>query len=372
MIVVYILVLFLFLFLIIQEDLRKNDKYIAIINSLLNFLLLFIIIGSATFNNDWFVYELLYDEIKPTYDLFYILSFQLFRSFGLVYLDFYLWNQVLIFLLFLFFITRFTSKYLFFVVLVILIIASPNLSILLRFYTAFAFFLVSIYQFKINQNRSLGFVFLFFATISHFGTIIFVGIFAIFKYFNIERSIKSVLAVGLGLLLVKEILFSLLSSLGIGSFAIYITEEEASSLQGGIMALLPYIPWMIFIYWQHRKVFRKNSAAQNDEKYVFLYKLSLFPFFLVFLSIFTQIIQHRYVEPFSIVWCIFMIYSLRYEDSKQKRFLGVVTIFLLILASLYLKYFLPLLLIGRSEWLLHYIQILNSNAFEIFKFSDLK
>lgn len=371
MIVVYALIFLLFFFLLTQEDLKRNNRFIVSINSALNFLLLFIIIGSATFNNDWIAYEEFYDGIKPTYDLFYFFGFQLFRSLGLVYLDFYLWNQILIFLLILFFITRFTSKYLFFVVLAILIVACPNLSILLRYYTAFAFFLVAAYHFKISHNRFLGYLFLFLAAISHFGTIILLGVFVVFKYFKIERSIKPVLAISLGLLLFKEILFGLLTSLGIGSFAIYITEEEASTLKGGTMAVLPYLPWMYFVYRQHRKLLKKNSAIMNDKKYIFLYQFSLFPFFLIILSIFTQIIQHRYVEPFSIVWCVFLCYSLRYEETKLKRFLGGGTIFLLILVSLYLKYFLPLILIGRSEWLLHYLQILNSNAFEIFKLSEL-
>lgn len=369
-VVLYILIYLLLFFLIIQEDTKKNNRLIVSINSGLNLLLLFIIIGSATFNNDWIAYEELFYGIKPTYDLLYLFGFQFFRSLNLTFLDFYLWNQLLIYSLVLFFVTRFTSKYLFLIVIAILVVVCPNLSILLRFYTAVAFFLVAVYNLKVSNNRFIGYLFLLLAAISHFGTIILLGVFLIFKYFNIDRSIKSILIIAFALLFLKEILFGLITLLGIGSFSIYITEEEVSTLKGGLMVALPYLPWMFFVYLKHRKLLKNNSEIKTDKKYVFLYQLSLFPFFLIVLGIYTQIIQIRYVEPFSIVWCTYLFYSLRYEESKLKRFLGGITIFTLILISFYLKYFLPLILIGGSEWLLHYLQILNSNAFEIFSISD--
>lgn len=358
----------LVVFLGIQREGIKNNRLVTALNSILNFLLLFIIIGSATFNNDWLAYEELFDGVKPTYDLFYIISFGFFHSLSLTYQDFYLWNQILIFLLLLFFVTRFTSKYLFLVVLAILVLAGPNLSILLRYYTAFAFFLVAIYNLKVSGNRFMGYLFFGLAFISHFGTIILLGIFLVYRYFTIEKTIKPVLAVALGLWFFKEILFGLLISLGIGSFVIYVDEE--STLNGGILAALPYFPWMFFVYWQHRKLLKKNNNIKQDSKYIFLYQLSLFPFFFIVLGLFTQIVLHRYIEPFIILWCTFLCYSMRYEEKNLSRFFGGFRISALILVSFYFKYFLPLEILGSSEWLMHYIQILNSNAFELFKIND--
>ena len=355
-------------FLVIQSAREKNNGIIKAINSILNFLLLFIIIGSATFNNDWIAYEELFDGLKPTYDLFYIISFEVFRYLNLTFLDFYIWNQIIIFLLVLFFITRFTSKYLFLVVLAILVLACPNLSILLRYYTAFAFFLIAIYNLKIRRNRFMGCLFLSLAFISHFGTFIFLGVFFVCRYFTIEKTIKPVLGIAIALWFFKEILFGLLISLGIGSFSIYV--EEEASFKGGLLAALPYFPWMFIVYWQHRELLKKNNDIKLDEKYIFLYQLSLFPFFFIVLGFFTQIILHRYIEPFIIVWCTYLCYSIRYEEKKMSRFFGGFKVFILITVSFYLKYFLPLAMLGSSEWLMHYLQILNSNAFEIFKIGD--
>lgn len=364
----YALIFILVFFLVIQSSRIKNNGLIIAMNSTLNFLLLFIIIGSATFNNDWIAYEELFDGLKPTYDLFYIISFEFFHSLNLTYQDFYLWNQIVIFLLLLFFITRFTSKYLFFVVLAILVLAGPNLSILLRYYTAFAFFLVAIYNLKVSRNRFMGYLFFSLAFISHFGTIIFLGVFLVYRYFTIEKTIKPVIAIAIALWFFKEILFGFLISLGIGSFSIYVQEE--ASLKGGFLAALPYFPWMFFVYWQHRELLKKNSSIKQDKKYIFLYQLSLFPFFFIVLGLFTQIILHRYIEPFIIVWCTYLCYSMQYEEKKMSRFFRGFRVFTLITVSFYFKYLLPLAMLGSSEWLMHYLQILNSNAFKIFKIGD--
>ncbi len=370
MIVLSTVVLSSLIFLIVQKDSLKNYTFIAGLNSILNLVVLYIIIGSATFNNDWIAYENYYDGIVPINDLFYILGFQFFKFLNFTYLDFYLWNQLLIYVLVIFFITRFTSKYLFFVVITILIIPSPNFSILLRYYTAFAFFLVGLYNLRISNNLMSGCVFLLLAGISHFGAIILLGVFLIFKFFNIGSSLKPIFFVAFVLLFFQESLFGLINELDVRWFIIYITAEETSTLKGGLMAALPYLPWMFFVYLRHKKLFRFNKDVVSDNKYVFLYQLSLFPYFLIVLGIFTQIIQHRYVEPFAIVWCVFLCYTLSFEQSKLKKFLGGVKISILLLLSFYLKYFLPLTLIGRSEWLIHYIQLLNSNAYGIFKLSD--
>ena len=364
----YTLIFFLIFSLIIQNDYGKNNRLVVLINAGLNFLLLFIIIGSSTFNNDWVAYEELFDDLKPTYDLLYLISFKVFRFLNLTFLDFYLFNQIIIYLLLLFFITRFTSKYVILVVLAVLVLAGPNLSILIRYYTAFAFFLVSIYNLKVKYNKFTGYVLLGFAFISHFGTIILLGLFVSYKYFNFKKTIKPILVIALALWFFKDVLFRSLIFLGVGSFSIYV--EEEASLKGGVLAALPYLPWMFFVYRQHRKLLKKNETIKKDKEYIFLYQLSVFPFYIILLGLFTQIILHRYVEPFIIVWCTFLCYSLRYEEKSVNRLFAGFRVLLLIIISLYFKYFLPLALIGDSEWLKHYLQILNSNRFEIFKFRD--
>jgi hypothetical protein len=368
MIVLFGIVFVLAFLLVVLSEFTQRNGVLNAINYSLNFLLLFIIIGSATFNNDWIAYEESFEGFKPTRDLLYYLGFLFFRTYGFSFSDFYLWNQVLIYTLVLFFISRFTNKYLFWVVLAILVIACPNLSILLRYYTAFSFFLLAVYILKVTKNRLMGYTLLCLAFLSHFGTIILLGVFLVFRYFSIERSIKPVLAIAFVLWFFREILFGLLIALGIGSFSIYI--EDEASLKGGVLASLPYLPWMFFVYLIHSSLRKKNSKIGQDTKYTLLYMLSLFPFFFIILGFFTQIILHRYIEPFIILWCTYLCYSIRYEMIKINRLFISFSIFILIIVSFYFKYFLPLAILGFSEWLMHYLQILNSNAFHIFQISN--
>lgn len=361
------LILLLFILFFIQNDSSTPNSFLSIINFFINFLLLFLILGSATFNNDWIAYEDLFYGIKPSYDLLYVISFETFHLFNLTYENFYLVNQSLIYLLLLFFITRFFSKYVLLVVLAILVVAGPNVSILLRYHTAFAFFLVSIYFFKIKENPVIGYVFLGLAFISHFGTIILLGMFLFLKYFSFERKFKYILIISFSLLLFKGILFGLLNNMGIGTFGIYI--EEESSLRGGVFASLPYLPWMFFVYNRNRRI-QKNNLINEDLNYKILYKVSLFPFLFIILAIFTQIILHRYIEPFIVVWVTFICYSIRFEEKSKNKVLIICGVILSLILSLYFKYFLPLKLLGDSEWLIHYLQILNSNKFEIFSLDD--
>lgn len=361
------LLLLLFIFFVLQNDSPTPNKFLSTFNFVLNFLLLYLILGSATFNNDWAAYEDLFYGIKPTYDLLYFFSYEIFHVFNLNYENFYLVNQSLIHILLLFFISRFFSKYVFLVVFAILVVAGPNVSILLRHYTAFTFFLVSIYFLNIKNNSILGYFFLGLAFISHFGTIILLGVFLILKYFPFEKNFKYIMIISFSLFLFKGILFGILNKLGFGTFGLYM--DQTSSLGGGILASLPYFPWMFLVFYQNRQI-QNNGVLMEDLKYKFLYKVSLFPFFLIVLALFTQIILYRYVEPFIVVWVTFICYSVRFQENNRKKVIIIFGVIFSIILSFYLKYLLPLSLIGISEWLIHYLQILNSNKFEIFSLED--
>jgi len=367
----YIFFLTIFLLLLIffvQFYVKKSSIVLRLPNSLLNIFLLYLILGSTTFNNDWIAYEEYYDGLKPTYDLFYIFSFKIFKFFGLTYDVFYTINQLVIYLLVIFFINKFAPKYLSVVVLAILVLAAPNLSILLRYYTAFAFFLVAVYYLKIKTNRYLGYLLIGFSLISHFGAIILFIFLYVYKFLNIEKSFKIVSIIAFLLWVFKSVFFGVLKILEIGSFSLYI--EDESSFKGGVFASLPYLPWIFFIYARHFYLLKRNPAIKEDEKYLFLYKLSLFPFLFILLALSIQIIVTRYVEPFIVVWCSFLCYSVRFSERRVSKYLLVIGIIFVTVLSFYSKYFLPLRLLGASEWLVHYLEILNSNKFEIFKIND--
>jgi hypothetical protein len=158
-----------------------------------------------------------------------------------------------------------------------------------------------------------------------------------------------------------------LASVGFGTFSIYVDDE--SSLGGGILASLPYLPWIFLVLNVYNK-YSKDEVRLKEDSFNILYSLSIYPFLFLFLGLFTQIIFQRYIEPFILVWVVFIFYSLRYEDSVNDKILVVLKILGVFIISFYLKYILPLSLLGFSEWLIHFYQILDSNRFDIFNFDD--
>ena len=347
------------------KDSPSDGLFFPLINFVLNFLFLFFVLGSATFNNDWIAYEELFYGLKPTYDLLYVVGFEIFNLFNLEFEDFYIFNQSVIYILFLYFISRFFSKYLFIVVFIILCIAGPGISILLRFYTAFAFFLIAFYFIRINSKPLFGYLFLVLSFISHFGSIFLFSFFLIEKYFAKLFNLKYLLLASIFLLFIKEIAFKLLINLGFGTFSIYV--DDTSSLAGGILASLPYIPWMYLILMTYRK-HSVNVDSLNDNSFKSLYLLSIYPFLFFFLGLYTQIVFQRYIEPFVLVWSIILFYSIRFENSFNDKFILVLKVTAIFLISFYFKYVLPFNLLGFSEWAIHFYQILESNKFDLFEF----
>ena len=61
----YVLILLTALVSFIMPETQKANKLFQWSNVIINFLILFIIIGSATFNNDWIAYTNLFDGIVP-------------------------------------------------------------------------------------------------------------------------------------------------------------------------------------------------------------------------------------------------------------------------------------------------------------------
>ena len=366
--------LYLFLFLgvlaafltVVQVGIVRQISIFNRINLVICFVAFYLIIVCATFNNDWIAYQSLFDGQKPTNDLLYAIGFRLFASIGYSFENFYFVNQIFISLALLYFISRFVPKYIFLVTLSILFIAAPNLSILLRYYNAFVLFLIAIYFF--NKDKKYISYFLFFMSIiSHFGIIILILFVVVKNKIKVKSNIKNIAIIATVLWLVKDFLFLVLTALGIGSFVIYI-EEEKSSFVGGIFAMTPYLPWVVFVLMRHKHLVKTQiETLETDKTYMLLFRLSSFSFLFLVMAIFTQIIMHRYVEPFVIVWSMYLCYTIKFQKSTFSTYLFLFKFLIVLFLSFYLKYIFPIQFNGISEWTIHYLEILLSNKYKIFE-----
>lgn len=324
------------------------------------FVLYFIVIGLVTFNNDWLAYEWRFENNNSS-DLLYYLFYKVFNNLNLKFKDLYIFNQVLNAILLLnFFRLSKASKGASIIILISLALFGSTLSILLRYSTAFLFFINGAYYFSFNKKQK-GITFFTLAVLAHFGACLLILIYFSLKPFRkYIFSTLRLLILAIVLLLIQNLLLQFLILLNFGNFLYYI-EEGASSVQGGIMASLPVVLWFFSIVTFRRHIAKKEDDETSD----FLYQFSLIPFVLFFVGLTLQIVLYRYIEPFAIIWGTYFVYELQFFKGN-KRFHIILLLFVNIVLTIYLKYFLPFKLVGHSEWYEHYEELLKSNLLEIF------
>lgn len=132
-------------------------------------------------------------------------------------------------------------------------------------------------------------------------------------------------------------------------FDVYFEEEGLSSVAGGIFANSIWMLWLLFIFLKHKKLTKSASnTIENDIKYQFLYKLSLYSVIFYPISLIIQIFCHRYIMASLIVWVTYILYSMKYESSLFRR-LRAISIFLgLVLVTFFHQYLLPGYLFANS------------------------
>lgn len=358
------MILFSYVFLIILPIgfymNSKNSQLSRTSSIVYSSLIYFLVIGLVSYNNDWTGYIAKFEGESPTKDLFYKYSYMFFRDRGYSFNDFYMFNQLLNTFLLVNFIRIFKSNSSLIVVVLVLILIGPTSSILLRFYTSFLFFLNGAAFILYKNSKMLGVTFIVLSLLSHFSSIIFLLFFIIYKYKLFNKSVFSILLIAGFIALIKSILFFILNSFG-PRFGFYLI-NSTPTLLGSLLAVLPFTPWIFLVLYKHNYIMRKN--VRYDDKYIFLYSISLFPILLIFLSLSLQIVLYRFIEPFIIVFVIYLCYAQKYIFNKNTRFYLMFYIFSVF--TFYTKYYLHLLISKDSEWLLHYTEILESNLLNIF------
>lgn len=350
--------LFLYLFLLLGFYLNsKKHQLFDIISVSLTCLCYFLIIGLATYNNDWEGYTIKFNGTVPTTELFYNSLFYVFRELGLTFRDFYIFNQILNAFLLVSFVNVFKPSSALLVLAGVLIVLGPTSSILLRFYTSFLFFINGAAYILTSKRKVLGVIFIAFSFMCHFSSVIFFLFFLVYKYELYKKTVIQLLVISIIITVSKDVSFFLLSKSGYGAFTPYIL-GSTSSIQGGLLAAIPIIPWFLFVFKTHFLIRKKEFVT--DIKYKFLYTLSIFPALFIFLSLTVQIVLYRFIEPYIIVLITFLCYSKQYLQYSKFYFYLILTF--LTVFTIYTKYYLPLSVIGNSEWLEHYTEILEYNS----------
>lgn len=341
-------VLFLFHFFIGQLlDISKSKVAYYFFTSILLFAVFYFTLG-ITDNADNYMFKYFYENDWDKIDPMFIFLTKVMNYFKFNYFDFYKLHIIIYTLSYFFFISRYT-KNIFYVFLVFFVLYYVPYVNQIRYYLAFPFFLLSIHYFIQKRNLFLFILFTFLAVTSHSAITLLYSFIPMYYFFSTKSFFKvTFLASGVAFLIVM-VLFQLGIAQEIEHFGEYFTKGMTSSVAGGMFNALPYFIYIIYLWLIDRRYRKNNPDYINDKTYSLLSKFSFFSIIFIPASFFVQVLGHRYVFPFLIVWMIFFLYIIRNESPKRKFFSFLIAgiVHLIVGFSIYI---LPLYIFGESSF----------------------
>lgn len=316
--------------------------------SALLLLLVFYFTLGVTDNADNFMFKYFYENDWEKIDPMFIFLMKIMNHFKYDYFDFYKVHLIVYTLSYFFFISRYT-KNIFYVFLVFFVLYYVPYVNQIRYYLAFPFFLLSIYYFIQNRNIFLFVLFTILAITSHSAIILLYGFIPLYYFISSKYFFKIIFSLSGFAFLVVLVLFQLGIAQQIEHFGEYFKADKTSSVLGGIFNALPYFIYIAYLWIIDKRYRKRNLDFINDTTYLLLSKLSFYCIIFIPASFFVQVLGHRYVFPFIIVWMIYYLHVIRNETPIIKFFnflvLAIVHIFVA-----FAIYILPNYLFGESSY----------------------
>jgi hypothetical protein len=311
------------------------------------FLFLFLLFD-VTSNSDWHVYESIYNGYTKSNDYLFNLMSELFSTKGYEYNILYQFHILLMGFGFVYFISRFSYSKVFTVITYYLLFQVVPLSNQIRYYVAFAFFLMAAYNLIIKKRIAIFVILAIISILSHSAILLMYPF--IYLYYKVDHNKfpKTVILCGAIVGVSSYVVY--LSGLFFSSiFGSYLEADHLSSLGGGLYSASIWFFWLLFIYLKHKRLFKQNSEIiKGDVKYQFLYKLSLYCLVFVPTCLVIQILSHRYILASIIIWLTFVLYTLEYEKTLILRLRSISVLLVLILVTFIYVFVLPNYIMGVS------------------------
>ena len=324
---------------------NKIDFYnnLNILRNLIFSLVIFIIFFlRIRYSQDWDAYELMFDQYVNT-DIFSLWIAQLCRTLGFGFVSFYQIHLSLAFLLYYVLISRF-NRNVFIIYLCLLLINYVQFANQLRYFISFPLFVYASYLLFCKNNKK-AYILLLISPIIHIGILslyIFLPAYKIFQKFNTFKLVTYVLSGSVVFFLLLKYVMIYIPE----KFWGYLEDDNISTLAGGVYNLIfPIVCIIIVIFSTYR--WHSFFTEKQDKVYHFLRLMSYSPILFIIISIDVQVIAHRYIYPFLVVWILFVLYPLRYLSLHQKK-LEIVKLICFMSVLLLLRYGLPILLFGSS------------------------
>lgn len=343
--VLFISIIIFFLVFFFSFEIFQNYSINKIISLLLGGFVFYALLYNVTYNSDWDMYDAIFMGHTQSNDFLFNFISGLFSDKGYDYSSVYKLHIFLIGIGFFYFASRNNYSNVFGIVTIYLLFQIVPVSNQIRYFLAFSFFLIATYNLIVSKNRIIFFTFCFLSLISH-SAILLMYLFIYFYYTSDETYIQKLILYSIILAGFFYFIYfvGFIFSFHFGS---YFEDDFLSSFSGGLFNNLIWVIWFFFIFKINKRLKENNSnLLESDIKYQFLYKLSLYSILFLPVSIFLQVLAHRYIAASIIVWLTFFYYSLNYKDSLKMRLKSIFFFIMLIGITFFHMYILPSFLIG--------------------------
>lgn len=354
--IVLVLILFFHFFIGFVID-NSKTKFMAYFFGFISLMITLLLTWGIKYTADTEFYKVFYEIQWEDTDLMYFFLTKKFNQFGFSYFDLYKFYIVTYILLHYYLISRF-NKNVFYIFLVYFILNYVQFVNQIRYYMAFPLFLLSLYFFIIEKKIILAIIFTMLAFISHSAIALLYVFVPMFYFLNTKSYFKTVFVISGIVFLIVLALYQFGLATYLEHFGEYFNSEMTSSFLGGLFNALPSVVYIIFLYILDKK-YRMKYEYKNDKYYQFISKLSFFTVIFIPSSFFIQVLCHRYVFPFLIIWVIHILYIIR-NFSQQKKMIYFFTVFLINIFVGLLIYFMPSLIINSSFYYDELSEIIKS------------
>jgi hypothetical protein len=335
----------------------KLYKKVIFIFSLLAFYFFFIGIRDSA---DWDMYDSVfaYEEIET--DILFRYFSLLALALGYTFTDLYKLHILIYGFFFVKFISRFTQNILLVLGFYVFIAYVP-LANQIRYYLALSLFLNGLYVFYFGLKKR-SYVYFIFSVLSHSSMVVLFAFLFIEKRIAFSDYVKKCLILSL----IIFFGFNFINAVGLlnilGKFKTYALEVElVSSFLGGVFNEFPFIVILASLYFWIQNVIIKIPQLVEDKVFVFLYKLTFFSIIFIPISFNIQVLGHRYVQAFFIVWLCLFVYVLNYIKTKQAYVEYFIVLSLYMVFLTYYSYFFSEIALGvKSSYYDEFIKSYNS------------
>ncbi|MFA9392679.1 MAG: EpsG family protein [Prolixibacteraceae bacterium] len=335
--------------LLYQIEVFSKLKTVKTFFLLLSILIFFVSLYYITNNSDWLIYEAMFHNNFTKSDILFNTLSEFYRGHGYSYISVYRVHIILIGLGFFYFLKSTNNRNFFVTILIYLIFQLVPISNQIRFYLAFSFFLVSIIQLYLKNNRTLYIIFTLLSLSSHLGILLLLPFSFIFNKMDVKSIQKEMIKLSV-LLTIILLLFYYVGLTVFTRFALYFSNTYISSIKGGIYTIGIWVLWLFLLHFLHKYNYNKYpKLIEGDRHYRLLYKLSFYSIIFIPSSTLLQILCHRYVMSFIIIWLTFFFYSLKYYPKLKTKLVLSSFMLTIVFITIFYYYFLPEMLIGISR-----------------------